>query len=502
MSLEYIKINSKDNNITVVKENGLSEGTCIQDYNLVLKNDVPLGNKIAIVDIKKDEPIIRYGEFIGFADRDISKGELIDYRAIHVNKIKDIDIEVPYLSRKTTNKENKDRYFYGYGNPDGTVGTRNLLAIATNVQCSEGFVNKLIDYIEENLLDNYENVDGVVAISHAYGCGVAINALNAEIPQRIINNIIKNPNFGGEVMMVCLGCEKFTNDMINSVSSEDVLVQQDASFKESFNRAVEMAKERLERLNKRTRTKQALSKLRIGVQCGGSDAISGITANPTIGYVADRLVEYGASVIFSEVTEVRDASNIILSRIKDRSLREKYVKEIRWYDEYLENAQVDRSANPSPGNKAGGLTTVIDKAMGSVAKSGSSDITDVLSPGEQIKKPGLTFAATPASDFVCGTCQLASGINLMLFSSGRGTTYNLPQVPVVKIATNNFLAKKWNDLIDFNAGDIAIGQSTVEEKGEELLDYIVEVASGRKITKSDELGLYNALVVFNPAPIT
>src|SRR5699024_3066785 len=169
MSLEYIKINSKDNNITVVKENGLSEGTCIQDYNLVLKNNVPLGNKIAIVDIKKDEPIIRYGEIIGFADRDISKGELIDYRAIHVNKIKDLDIEVPYLSRKTTKKENKDRCFYGYENPDGTVGTRNLLAIATNVQCSEGFVNKLIDYIEENLLDNYENVDGVVAISHAYG---------------------------------------------------------------------------------------------------------------------------------------------------------------------------------------------------------------------------------------------------------------------------------------------------------------------------------------------
>ncbi|MDY3006686.1 UxaA family hydrolase [Anaerococcus porci] len=502
MELKYIKINQKDNNVTVVNAEGIEKGDNLKEYNIIVKDFVPLGNKIAIQDINKDLPIIRYGEIIGYADRDIKAGELIDFKSIHVNKVKTLDIDIPYKSRKVNDKKNKERYFYGYENKDGTVGTKNLLAISTNVQCSEGFINKLVDYIKNNLLGKYENVDDVVTVSHTYGCGVAIDALDSEIPQRIINNIIKNPNFGGEVMMICLGCEKFTPDKIEAVSSEDILVQQNLSFHESFQKAIEMAEIRLKRLNKRNRKKFPLSKLRIGLQCGGSDALSGVTANPTMGYVADRLVEYGASVIFSEVTEVRDASNIILSRIKDKDLRKKYINEINWYDDYLEKSQVDRSANPSPGNKAGGLTTVIDKAMGSVAKSGISDITDILLPGELIKKPGLTFAATPASDFVCGTCQLASGINMMLFSSGRGTTYNLAHVPVIKIATNNVLAKKWGDLIDFNTGDIAIGKSSVDEKGEELLDYIIDVASGVKITKSDQLGLYNALVVFNPAPIT
>ncbi|NLY08934.1 MAG: galactarate dehydratase, partial [Tissierellia bacterium] len=240
----------------------------------------------------------------------------------------------------------------------------------------------------------------------------------------------------------------------------------------------------------------------LGLQCGGSDALSGMTANRVFGYVADRLVDYGASVIFSEVTEIRDAAHILISRIEDKDLRKKFIEEMKWYDNYLEESSVDRSANPSPGNKEGGLISVIDKAMGSVAKSGSSDITDVLSPGELIKKSGLTFAATPASDFVCGTQQLASGINIMMFSTGRGTTYNLHQVPVIKVSTNNSLAKKWDDLIDFNAGDIALGKSSVEELGEILLDLLIDSASGNYKTKADELGLYNQLAVFNPAPIT
>ncbi len=502
MSVGYIKINERDNNITVVSEQGYTKGQFIKDLDININEDISHGNKICIDSIKKDDPIIRYGEIIGYANRDIKKGDLIDQYSMYIKASDNLDINIPYESRKAINKNNKQRFFMGYENEDGTVGTRNLLAISTNVQCSEGFINVLIERIKKELLPKYKNVDGVVSLSHLYGCGVAIKAKNSEIPQRIIENILKNPNFGGEVMMICLGCEKYTYDMIESITDNDVIVQQDNNFHTTLKNAMDMAEQKLKKLNERKRTKQPISKLRVGLQCGGSDALSGITANATIGYVSDRLVEYGASVIFSECTEVRDASHIILSRIQDKKLRKKFIDEMTWYDNYLDEGEVDRSANPSPGNKKGGLATIIDKAMGSVAKSGSSDITDILSPGEIIKKQGLTFAATPASDFVCGTCQLASGINIMLFSTGRGTTYNLSQVPVLKLSTNNILYKKWNDLIDFNCGDIALGTKTTEELGEELIDFIIEIASGNCNTKSDELGLYNQLAVFNPAPIT
>lgn len=502
MLLEYIKLNENDNNVTVVSAEGLKKGRFIDSLGVKLVDDVPYANKLAINVINKDQPIIRYGEVIGYAFEDIEVGSKIDQYCMYIKEVDNLDINIPYQSRYKEKIDNRERYFWGYENPDGSVGTKNLLAISTNVQCSEGFINVLVDYLRKEVLPSYPNVDDVVTVSHLYGCGVAIKADNAEIPQRIINNILVNPNFGGQVMMVCLGCEKFTTDMISNVKGLDVIIQQENSFEKIFEESVKMAKSKLEILNNRKRTKQPLSNLRVGLQCGGSDALSGITANPTFGYVADRLVEYGASVIFSEVTEVRDASHIILSRIKDMNLREKFIKEMKWYDNYLESAHVDRSANPSPGNKAGGLATVIDKAMGSVAKSGSSDIIDVLSPGEIIRKKGLSFAATPASDFVCGTCQLASGINLMMFSSGRGTTYNLRQVPVIKVSTNNILANKWHDLVDFNCGDIALGVKSVEELGEELIDLLVDIASGKILTNSDKHGLYNQLSVFNPAPIT
>ena len=503
MKKEYVKINDHDNNVTIINPDGMKRGDRLSDIDLEILEDIPQANKLSIVDIEKDEPIIRYGETIGYANKDIKKGELIDQNKIYIKTVDVLDINTPFKSRYIKNQvNNRDRYFYGYENKDGSVGTRNLLAISTNVQCSEGFVNVLIDYLKKNILPKYPNVDGIVPISHVYGCGVAINADNSEIPQRIISNILTNPNFGGEVMLVCIGCEKFTPDMIDTVRDEEIISQQDSNFKATFEKAIVMAEEKLDRLNKRVRTKQPLSKLKVGLQCGGSDALSGVTANPTIGYVADRLVEYGASVIFSEVTEVRDAAHILLERTKDYDLRRKLIDEMLWYDNYLDKSHADRSANPSPGNKKGGLATIIDKAMGSVAKSGTTDIVDVLSPGELIKKPGLTFAATPASDFVCGTCQVASGINLMLFSTGRGTTYNLEQVPVIKLSTNIALENKWDDLIDFKTGKLVYGETSISDLGEELIDYIVEVASGTIKTKADDLGLFNQLVVFNPAPIT
>jgi galactarate dehydratase len=266
---------------------------------------------------------------------------------------------------------------------------------------------------------------------------------------------------------------------------------------------VAQARPVLERLNARVREPIPLSELVVGVQCGGSDAFSGVTANPAVGHMADLLVQAGATVMFSENTEVRDAVEQLTARAATPEIAQAIVRELGWYDAYLERGRVDRSANTTPGNKAGGLSNIVEKAMGSIIKSGSSAIAHVLAPGEKLRpdQKGLVFAATPASDFICGTLQLAAGMNLHVFTTGRGTPYGLAACPVVKVATRSDLARRWHDLMDFNAGQIADGRLSVAQAGEQLLEQLIAVASGQR-TWAERWKLHNALVLFNPAPVT
>jgi galactarate dehydratase len=258
----------------------------------------------------------------------------------------------------------------------------------------------------------------------------------------------------------------------------------------------------LERLDARRRETVPASELVVGVQCGGSDAFSGVTANPAVGFCTDLLVRAGASVMFSETTEVRDGIDQLTSRAATPEVAEAMIREMAWYDAYLRQGRVDRSANTTPGNKKGGLSNIVEKAMGSIVKSGSSPISNVLSPGEKLRSRGLTYAATPASDFICGTLQLAAGMNLHVFTTGRGTPYGLAAVPVIKVATRSDLARRWHDLMDINAGTIADGVATIEDVGWELFRMMLDVASGRKKTWAEYWKLHNALVLFNPAPVT
>ena len=227
-----------------------------------------------------------------------------------------------------------------------------------------------------------------------------------------------------------------------------------------------------------------------------------MTANPAVGHCTDLLVRAGASVMFSETTEVRDGIDQLTARAATPEVAQAMIREMAWYDAYLQRGSADRSANTTPGNKAGGLSNIVEKAMGSIVKSGSMPITGVLAPGEKLKTKGLTYAATPASDFICGTLQLAADMNLHIFTTGRGTPYGLAAVPVVKVATRTDLATRWHDLMDVNAGKIIDGDATVEEVGRELFDLLLEVASGRRKTWAEHWKLHNALVLFNPAPVT
>src|SRR6202035_4660709 len=396
--------------------------------------------------------------------------------------------------------------FEGFRNPDGSVGTKNVLAISTSVQCVAGTLQLALKRIKAELLPKYPNVDDVVGLTHNYGWGVAISAPLAIVPIRTLQNLALNPNFGGEVMVVGLGCEKLVPERLLPDGADGHIVRmQDEAF-DGFGAIVdaimEMADARLAVLNRRHRETCPASDLVVGLQCGGSDAFSGVTANPALGFAADLLVRAGATVMFSEVTEVRDAIHLLTPRAVNQEVADALIREMGWYDSYLQVGQADRSANTTPGNKKGGLSNIVEKAMGSVIKSGTSPIAGVLSPGERVREKGLIFAATPASDFICGTLQLASGMTLHVFTTGRGTPYGLAATPVIKVSTRSELKQRWHDLIDIDAGTIATGEATIEQVGWEIFRLMLDVASGRKKTWAETWGISNALALFNPGPVT
>lgn len=501
----YIKLNERDNVAIVVNDFGLPAGSRFA-CGLTLRAFVPQGHKTALVDIAQDAPIIRYGEVIGYAASPILAGEWVDEARIRMPEAPALDkLEIstavpaplPPLEGFT---------FEGYRNADGSVGTKNILGISSSVQCVKGTMEYAVKRIRAELLPKYPNVDDVVPLTHAYGCGVAITAPDAVVPIRTLQNLALNPNFGGEILVVGLGCEKLAPERLVPEGVSDAIVRmQDEAF-DGFGAIVDaimtQAEARLKVLNTRKRETCPAADLVIGLQCGGSDAFSGVTANPAVGFAADLLVRAGATVMFSEVTEVRDAIQLLTRRAINEDVGRALVREMAWYDSYLARGGADRSANTTPGNKKGGLANIVEKSLGSIVKSGSSAITGVLSPGEKATQKGMLFAATPASDFICGTLQLASGMTLQVFTTGRGTPYGLAAAPVIKVATRSELARRWKDLIDFDAGSIATGEKTIEETGWDLFRLILDVASGRTKPWSDRWGIHNDLTLFNPAPVT
>ena len=505
-----VKTSPLDNVGIVCNALGVRKGAVVLEDIAVIQ-DIPMGHKVALEEINEGKEVVRYGQIIGYANTDIHKGEWVDERKMVLPQPPDLEaISLDVVSLNKTQVESLNGYtFQGYKNADGSVGTKNVLGITTSVQCVAGITQFIAQKIKQELLPKYSNVDDVFAFNHSYGCGVAINAPAAIIPIRTIQHIAQNPNFGGEIMVIGLGCEKLRPERLlptidNNGDSSILYLQDEAfnGFEEMVDGIMDMAEKHLKKLNARKRETCAAADLVVGMQCGGSDAFSGITGNPAAGFAADLIVRAGGTVMFSEVTEVRDAVHLLIPRTSTPEVAQKLKAEMQWYDDYLTNGLVDRSANPTPGNKKGGLSNVVEKALGSIAKSGTSPIVDVVAPGEKINRKGLNFVATPASDFVCGTLQLAAGMNMHIFITGRGTPYGLSMVPVIKVSSNSKLSNRWFDLIDFDAGPIAFGDKTIEEMGWELFHLILEVASGKQKVAADRLGIHNDLVLFNPGPLT
>jgi galactarate dehydratase len=506
----YLRMHRSDNVAVVSNVSGLAAGSRFP-CGLELTEAIPEAHKIALVDLVQGDAILRYGAVIGYAKRSIPHGCWVNEDLVALPPAPALDA-CPLANAVPAPLPKLDGFaFEGFRNADGSVGTKNILGISTTVQCVAPTVDYAVKRIKAEILQRYPNVDDVVAITHPYGCGVAIDAPGAAIPIRTLRNLSLNPNFGGEVFLVSLGCEKLQPSRLLTPSFLPVLedepsiaVLQEAQhgFAEIVQQIMSLVEKKLKRLNQRRRQLCPASDLVVGLQCGGSDALSGVTANPAVGFAADLLVRAGATVMFSEVTEVRDAAHLLTARAATAEVARAFLREMAWYDEYLRLGGADRAANPTPGNKKGGLANVVEKAMGSIAKAGTTALMAVAGPGERVTQKGLVFVATPASDFICGTLQLAASMNVHIFTTGRGTPYGLALAPVIKVSSNSGIAARWHDLIDIDAGRIATGAATIEEVGWEIFRFVLEAASGRKKTWADHWRLHNDFVLFNPGPVT
>ena len=387
--------------------------------------------------------------------------------------------------------------FMGYKRPYGRVGIRNHVVVMPGVNCAEIAARRIV-----------ESCKGSTLLTNPYGC--VQSQSDTQITLKILAGLLANPNVHS-VLIVGLGCETIQKDMyLNAVEErspgkrvEYISIQQCGGIGRTVAAGISIVQELMAEAEKCKREPCPIGELMLGLECGGSDPTSGICANVALGIVSDRLVDMGGSSVISETSEAIGAEHILKARGATPEIGQKIYDTIKWKDDvYREMGEDIRNSNPTPGNKKGGLANIVEKAMGSIAKSGTSPIVEVLSPAEKPTKKGLIFAATPASDIVCGPSQVASGIGLQVFMTGRGTPYGLEVAPVIKVCSRNELKDHWFDLIDISAGDVAIGKKTIAEVGTEIFNFILDVASGIKKPFSDIYGFHNDMCIFNPAPIT
>lgn len=483
----YLQINPKDN--VAVALAPLSSGTAVEldGFSLTLNEDIPQGHKFALKDIKKDEQIIKYGCPIGFAKEDISTGSWVHIQNIRTG-LGDL-LTYTYDKQDTTLEPTEERFFQGFRRPDGKVGVRNELWIIPTVGC----VNNVATAIErraQNLVSG--SIEAVAAFPHPYGCSQMGD--DQENTRRILADFIHHPNAGG-VLVLGLGCENSNIDVLKEYIGEydpkrvKFLVCQESE--NEIEDALSLLSELAEYAGSFQREPISCSELVIGMKCGGSDGLSGITANPTVGAFSDLLISKGGTTILTEVPEMFGAETQLMNRCANEELFQQTVDLINDFKEYFKRHDQTIYENPSPGNKKGGISTLEDKSMGCTQKSGTAAVTGVLGYAEPVKVKGLNLLSAPGNDLVAATALAASGAHIVLFTTGRGTPFASP-VPTVKVSTNNTLFERKNNWIDFNCGTLVEGE-TLTELRDRFFDYVIEVASGKQV-KSEEAGFHDMAI--------
>lgn len=482
---EYIKIHEKDNVLVAIKEITKGEVVSIEDTEIIAQETIPAGHKMAVKAIGKDEGVIKYGSCIGNATTDVKAGQWVHTHNVQT-ALGDL-LTYTYSPVDTTLEPMEDTSFMGYRRKDGKVGIRNEVWIIPTVGC----VNTIGQTMAKAARAKYNSED-IIAFEHPYGCSQM--GEDEDNTRRILADLINHPNAGG-VLVLGLGCENSNIDVlkpyIGSYDEERVrfLVCQDVE--DEMEAGAEIIDELVSYISDFKREKISVSELIIGLKCGGSDGFSGITANPVVGKFSDLIVRQGGTTILTEVPEMFGAETFLMNRCENEELFEETVKLINDFKQYYKDNNQTIYENPSPGNKKGGITTLEDKSLGCIQKSGSAPVKGVLSYAQPVTKRGLHLLSAPGNDLVASTALAASGAHIVLFTTGRGTPFACP-VPTVKISTNSKLAKKKSNWIDFNAG-VLVENQDMETTAKALFDYVIAVASGEKVC-SEKAGLQDMAI--------
>jgi altronate hydrolase len=476
----------------VIARQQLVGGTTLIDENLTVTGLVPPGHKVATRAIAAKEPVRRYNQIIGFASRDIRPGEHVH---LHNLAMGAFDRDYAFgVDAKTTEYVAQPATFQGIvrrGGPSaGKAATRNYLGILSTVNCSATVARGIAAHFTRERLAAFPNVDGVVALTHGSGCGMDTNGEAMQILRRTLGGYAKHANFAG-VLIVGLGCEaNQIGALLGAAQLEEgpllrtFSIQDTGGTAKTIRHGIAMIDEMLPHANDVVRVPVPASHLTVGLQCGGSDGYSGITANPALGAAVDLLVRHGGTAILSETPEIYGAEHLLTRRATSREVGEKLIARIRWWEDYTARERGEMNNNPSPGNKAGGLTTILEKSLGAVAKGGTTNLVDVYEYAQPVTAKGFVYMDTPGYDPVSATGQVAGGANMIVFTTGRGSAYGCAPAPSLKLATNTTLWTRQEEDIDLNCGEIVDGDATVAEVGQRLFEMMLATASGTK-TKSE-----------------
>lgn len=485
-----LRLNPTDD--VVIAARPLQPGQRIADEGVVCVDAVPPGHKLATRPLAKGQPVRRYGQIIGFATTDILPGQHVHthnlaFEAFARDHAVGVDVTAtPVAAEPAT--------FMGLLRPDGRVATRNYLGVVSTVNCSASVAKFVAQHFTPERLAAFPNVDGVVPITHSVGCGMDANGQGMDVLRRTIAGYVRHANFAG-VVLIGLGCESNQMDALFAAQQlergpmlEPLIIQDSGGTRRTVEAAIAAVEAMLPQANAFERTRLPARHLTLGLQCGGSDGYSGITANPALGAACDLLVAHGGTVILSETPEIYGAEHLLTRRAVSQDVADKLLRRIAWWEGYCARHEGSMDNNPSPGNKAGGLTTILEKSLGAVAKGGTTNLVDVVEYAQAVTAQGLVFMDTPGYDPVSATGQVAGGANLICFTTGRGSVYGCKPSPSIKLATNTPLYQRMTEDLDINCGEIVDGTVTVQQKGREIFERVLRVASGER-SKSEALGM-------------
>ena len=489
--LAVIRLNPLDN--VLIARQALPQGLHLDAEAITVRQPIPSGHKLATERVEQGQPLRRYGQIIGFASQAINAGD-----HVHVHNVQMGDFARDYaFGVDTRSQPGSEAQFEGIVRADGRVATRNYIGILTSVNCSATVARAVADHFRRDIhpeaLADYPNIDGVVALTHGAGCAVDPSGEALGLLRRTLAGYAVHPNFAA-VLIIGLGCE--TNQIESLLETQGLqasaqlrafTIQGIGGTSKTIAAGIEQVKSLLAEANHVQRQPVSARHLVVGLQCGGSDGYSGITANPALGNAVDRLVAAGGTAILSETPEIYGAEHLLTRRAVSREVGEKLVARIRWWEDYCQRMNAELNNNPSAGNKAGGLTTILEKSLGAVAKAGSSNLVDVYQYAETVRAQGLVFMDTPGYDPVSATGQVAGGANLIAFTTGRGSAYGCAPAPSIKLATNNRVFEHQEEDMDVNCGGIADGSTSIEERGAYIFEQMLRIASGER-SKSEQHG--------------